>query len=263
MNVVCKNCNTTENTENYIEKHKVPYRRRYFNLTDTQIEPQHYNTLWSLTEDCTEIVPIDINQDGHLDIFCHFYNDAGVKDFKVIYNNVQIDNFFLKALMIYKNKNEQHSIISGAAPTVVGNSVIGASLRFVITSLDDKKTIRVGSQQVQTAYNAMLPPYSLVGIGRSNNYIESLNSAFAFMPSEGEQHIMMKTPIIPNSQIIITANTEPADKWGVELFANPDKNVYVIMITCALVLFLIGIIIIVLHVLEKANDIDKIKLPDF
>jgi hypothetical protein len=54
-----------------------------------------------------------------------------------------------------------------------------------------------------------------------------------------------------------------AEEWTVELFANPDKNVYLIMITCAFVLAFIGLIIIILHIHEKKEDKARTQLPDF
>jgi hypothetical protein len=54
---------------------------------------------------------------------------------------------------------------------------IGASLRFVTTDYDDKKIVRAGWQLAQSSYTALLPPYIHIGIGRSINYVESLNAA--------------------------------------------------------------------------------------
>jgi len=138
-----------------------------------------------------------------------------------------------------------------------GDFVIGASFRFVTTSIHDGKEIGSGSQLVQSTYNALLPPYVHLGVGRSNNYIESFNSAFSFLGEDGKFHVNLKTPIIPNSQMIVFSNLNAVDSWQVELFTNPDKNLYLIMISCAIVLFIIGIIIIILHISEK--NLDKAK----
>jgi len=144
-----------------------------------------------------------------------------------------------------------------------GDFVIGASFRFITTSISDTKLIGMGSQIVQSTYNALLPPYVYLGVGRSNNYIESLNSGFSFLGEDKKFHINLKTPIIPNSQMIVFSNLNPVETWQVELFTNPDLNLYLIMIACALVLFLIGILIIILHVSEKNLDKAKTQLPDF
>lgn len=117
---------------------------------------------------------------------------------------------------------------------------------------------------VQSTYLALLPPYTHFGVGRSNNYIESFNSVFSFAPkTDGAYSILMKTPIIPNSQLIVQASPRPADGWKVELFTNPDQSLYLILVGCGLVLVIIGIIIISLHASEKKIDKDKMQLPDF
>ena len=41
-----------------------------------------------------------------------------------------------------------------------------------------------------------MPPYLHLGVGRSNNYIESFNSALGV---NGKFEEVIKTPIIPNS----------------------------------------------------------------
>ena len=77
---------------------------------------------------------------------------------------------------------------------------IGASLRFVTTNIDDKKIVRAGWQLAQSSYNSLLPPYVHIGVGKSINYIESLNAATTIA---GEVKNCIRTPIIPNSQIIV------------------------------------------------------------
>lgn len=73
----------------------------------------------------------------------------------------------------------------------------------------------------QNSYGALLPPYSHTGIGRSNNYIESFVSAASFI-FENKYSILMKTPIIPNSQLVVFANNGAKEYWQMELFTNPD-----------------------------------------
>ena len=83
-----------------------------------------------------------------------------------------------------------------------GDNVIGASFRFVFTKVSDEKQVIAGSQLVQSQYQAFLSPFVHFGLGRSNNYIESFNSAYSFLPNLNETQqapILMKTPIIPNS----------------------------------------------------------------
>lgn len=55
-----------------------------------------------------------------------------------------------------------------------GDIAVGASFRFVATTIEDVKSVRTGMLLVQSSYNSLLPPYIHMGVGRSNNYLESM-----------------------------------------------------------------------------------------
>jgi hypothetical protein len=112
MNVQCENCYTDDEMETFLQDIDAKPQRRYFNQSDKTIEQKDFQDLIEYIEDCNEIAPIDINHDGRLDIFCQHTNNYGMKDFKVIYNNIQIDNFFLESMMVYKIQNRSKSYIS-------------------------------------------------------------------------------------------------------------------------------------------------------
>jgi integrin alpha FG-GAP repeat containing protein 1 len=88
--------------------------------------------------------------------------------------------------------------------------VIGASYRFVVTDLEDKKFVVIGSQLSSTSYNSLQMPYCYLGVGRSNNYVESFHAA---MSIKGERSIRIWTPIIPNSQLIIYSTGAVVSDW--------------------------------------------------
>lgn len=67
----------------------------------------------------------------------------------------------------------------------------------------------------------------------------------------------MWTPIIPNSQLIVFANGASVNDWGLELFISPTKQLYIIVLCCAVSLLAIGIAIITLHCREKQEDRKK------
>ena len=77
-----------------------------------------------------------------------------------------------------------------------GNGVSGPSYRLVVTDLNDDKFVICGSQLTQSAYNAIQMPYSYLGVGRSNNYIETFTAAYSI---DSQRAIRVWTPIIPNS----------------------------------------------------------------
>lgn len=50
--------------------------RRVFNLTDQDsIEPKDMDIMQSYIEECRLITPIDLNEDGKLDIMCEAMDD--------------------------------------------------------------------------------------------------------------------------------------------------------------------------------------------
>jgi integrin alpha FG-GAP repeat containing protein 1 len=91
-----------------------------------------------------------------------------------------------------------------------------------------------------------------MGLGRSNNFIENFNVAYSI--NNKLDQVKVFTPIIPNSQLFILANNKYAKDWTAELFINPDQTIYMIVLTCAGVLLVTGIVIIILHIQEKKED---------
>lgn len=172
---------------------------------------------------------------------------------KLIYNNVWLDSFFLKSMMVYDHTQHTNRPLRTTFKPHYGDLVVGSSFRFVATQTDDTTFIMVGNQLSQSSYGALLPPYSHTGIGRSNNYIESFVAAFSFI-FEKKYSILMKTPIIPNSQLVVFANNGNVDYWNYELFSNPDQNLYLILFGCGILLVIFGVVIIILHSKEKRLD---------
>jgi len=158
----------------------------------------------------------------------------------VLYNNIVSDNFFIKALFVNSKQSKSENIF--------GNNAVGASYRAVVTTMDDRKLVAVGSQDYQQGYNSLQLPYCYIGIGRSNNYIESF---YASTSVNGKRSLRMWTPIIPNSQMVVFGKGDQVEAWGLELFISPTSALYLIVLTCAVSLLAIGVAIITLHCQEK------------
>ena len=173
-------------------------------------------------------------------------NENGVPVVKILYNNIVSDNFFIKALSVNSELKKSNNIYN--------DYVIGASYRFVVTDMNDNRMVTVGSQRFQSNYLSLQMPFAFLGIGRSNNYIETFYAATAI---EGKRTEHMWTPIIPNSQLIIFMHGSDETKWGLELFISPTTSLYVIVMVCAVCLVVIGLAIIWLHIKEKQEDAKK------
>lgn len=133
-----------------------------------------------------------------------------------------------------------------------GANIAGATFRYIVTTLEDDKYVRVATQAPQTSYNSLELPYSHNGIGRSNNYLESFNVAYSH--SGGQNQVRVFTPIIPNSQLIITANDVFAKSWNLDLFVSPMEYLIVIVFAASAVLVVSGAVIILMHWQEKKED---------
>lgn len=120
--------------------------------------------------------------------------------------------------------------------------------------MEDNKLVNVGSQRFQSGYMSLQLPFAFLGVGRSNNYVETF---YATNSINGKRAEHMWTPIIPNSQLIIFMNSNDETNWGLELFISPTTSLYVIVMVCALCLVAIGLAIIWLHVKEKQEDAKK------
>ncbi len=77
-----------------------------------------------------------------------------------------------------------------------------------------------------------------MGIGRSNNYLETLYAATSV---SGESTSRMWTPIIPNSQLVVFGKSTDSESWMLEMFINPMEKLFMIVIVSGALLVAIGI----------------------
>ena len=83
-----------------------------------------------------------------------------------------------------------------------GDVIYGANYRFVKTESFSTNIVLGGTQLSSSAYHALQMPYCLFGIGRSKDYIKQFKVALV---AAQQTRIKNYSPIIPNSQLIITA----------------------------------------------------------
>ena len=114
-------------------------------------------------------------------------NFAGESTLFFYYNYLNSDNFFMKAITYFDLEQTYFS-------------QIGTSYQFIATDISGKRTPQNGIQYYQTAYSPLQLPFSFMGVGRSNNYIEHLT-----IYSPNCSTIKSYTPIVPNSQIRLSS----------------------------------------------------------
>jgi len=89
----------------------------------------------------------DVDEDGRLDVIVQKTDANGIPQIVVLYNNINSDSFFVKALFVNSKQSKSENIF--------GNNAIGATYRFVVTTMDDHKLVAVGSQDYQQGYNSL------------------------------------------------------------------------------------------------------------
>jgi len=95
-----------------------------------------------------------------LDILAILKDDSNTFSIKGFYNNFNYDAFYLKGVTLY-DKN------------TFATTEIGTTYRYIATNLDETKRMDTSFQLVQNNNVCLNLPFTLMGIGRSNNYIEN------------------------------------------------------------------------------------------
>ena len=106
----------------------------------------------------------------------------------MIYNNIYFDSYHIKAQMVSIKQQEEAKY---------GAIVSGATFRYIVTTLNDEKFIRVATQLPLSSYQSLGLPYVYHGIGRSNNFLEQFNVGMSIKNRLDQVKIF--TPVIPNS----------------------------------------------------------------
>ena len=129
---------------------------------------------------------------------------------------------------------------------------VGSSIRFAATDNSDLKFIKTGSQMVQSSYNSMLPPYIHLGIGESNDVLTSLTAGMSLL---GKFQVMTKTPIIPESQLMVFADKSPsAQDWEMAMFTDSNDFIFAMMAVVVIILIILSIWVFVLHKNERRSE---------
>ena len=159
---------------------------------------------------------------------------------KAIYNNIDMSNYFIKVRMI--------------SDETLATQVMSASMRCVVTLLNDKKIIVTGGHTSQNAYHSLQAPFTFIGIGRSNNFIEEFSIAI-YSGATGKRSLRTWTPVIPKSVLFVSIEmSENSDNWGLTLLLNPTGKIPLILLCDGVFLLGLGLVIIVFHLYEKAED---------
>lgn len=201
----------------------------------------------------------DIAEDGTLDILVlesQGSSSSLARNAQFIMNNYFNDAFFLKGLV-------SNGVCPGYCPTEprfpspkpYGVNYPGATFKFTVLDTSGVKRAHQVSQLSQTGYLALQTPYSLFGLGRTNNYIEEM---FAGTTRHQAQNYLFYEGVIPNSQLIFIpyqpADVHDSSTWKVELYIQPADYIPWVFVVLAAAAAILATVVATLNWMEKRED---------
>ncbi|KAI9488105.1 hypothetical protein BDB00DRAFT_850036 [Zychaea mexicana] len=204
-----------------------------------------------------QAVFFDIDEDGSLDMLVlsktNTRSDAN-RTPNFIINNFFNDAFFLKGLVSNGVCGNNCPTESGYAKPY-GVNYPGATLKFTVLDTSGTKRAHQVSQLPQTSYLSLHTPYCLIGLGRTNNYVEEM---FAGVSRHQEQNYLFYEGVIPNSQLIFIPyqpnDVHDSSTWKVELYIQPGDYVPWVLVVLVVAAIILGVVVGVLYWMEKRED---------
>jgi integrin alpha FG-GAP repeat containing protein 1 len=161
----------------------------------------------------------DLYQDGILDVI--LYGSGRVQAFR---NTLDYDANFVKVM-----------VLTGLDR---GGNLPGPSISYRTTTQEGDVRAAVTAQLPQSAHFSLGLPYTMFGLGRTPNFVDTLMVGVA-------GHSKAWTQIIPNSQMVVIPHPlNQTSKWRAQLFITPSKmillSVAALTGTCVLIIAIIG-----------------------
>lgn len=178
----------------------------------------------------------DFGELGTYSMFGVSYEQGAFK-LNPYFNFLNRDNYLLKASAKTSGKD-------------FGAGCVGCTFKLVKTSMNGVKHPEVQTQQPSMSHTRLGLPFVFFGLGRINNYIENFNLGVDKLDSWS----FSWSPIIPNSQLLVSPTDNEVSKWKIEIFINPTKALTLIILSTVAVLLVLGLIIVYYHRKEKIAD---------
>ncbi|KAK3842740.1 MAG: hypothetical protein J3R72DRAFT_474554 [Linnemannia gamsii] len=249
----------------------------------------------NLIQDVRAAAFLDLDEDGTVDIML-LRNTGGQqaagRAITMIHNNYFNDAFFLKTLAsngvspTWSGPHDTKPAKAGAKP--FGVNYPGATFKFTVLDTSGKKRANQVAQYPSSSYLGLSLPYSLFGLGRTNNYVEEL---FVGVTRNQPEHYTTYSGVIPNSQLIIipfqaedesrppiggsttTGAVSEADaaaaaeaaaqwaenkggpsEWTLELYVRPGDYVPWVFVVLATAIAILAGVVVGLNWMEKRED---------
>ncbi|XP_076856555.1 T-cell immunomodulatory protein [Brachyhypopomus gauderio] len=192
----------------------------------------------------------DIYEDGILDMIV-LSRTEGKQDFKIhaLKNNFEADAYFVKVIVL-------SGLCSNDCPVKpFGVNQPGPYVMYMTVDSNGYLKNASAGQLSQSAHLSLQLPYTVLGLGRSANFLDHLYVGIPRPPGVKDMRKQEWTAIIPNSQLIVIPypNSEPRS-WNAKLYLTPSNIVLLTAIALIGVCLFILVIIGVLHWQEKKAD---------
>ncbi|CDR94221.1 T-cell immunomodulatory protein-like protein precursor, putative [Babesia bigemina] len=199
-----------------------------------------------------------------VDLFEDGITEVGIFTSKVSIGNDSIARFyttvnekiglFMKAMVRGVAENETPSSVNVLS---TGSNVNGAVFKITVIDVYGAKSPRCSTIRPQSAHSPLLPPYSMFGLGKTNNYVEEF---YLGMPSTSKSYSNMWISIIPNCSVIaIPHRLLYPNEWTLKLSLSPSKDIYKILVATLICLVSLGVIIVGFDIKEKREDSEQEK----
>lgn len=194
----------------------------------------------------------DIYEDGILDMLV-LSQAAGKNDLIIhaLKNNFEADAYFVKVMVL-------SGLCSNDCPEEVKPFGVNQPGPYVMyTTVDSNGYLKNASagQLSQSAHFSLQLPYTVLGLGRSANFLDHLFVGIPRQPGETDIRKQEWTAIIPNSQLIVIPYPHDRPRsWSAKLYLTPSNSVLLTAIALIGVCVFILVIIGILHWQEKKAD---------
>lgn len=209
-----------------------------------------WNALSPMGNDTVAGAFYDFYQDGVLDVILMEKKNGKYRPL-AFRNTLDYDANFVKVIVLtaLTNKfNPTEKTALGRKKRTYGTNLPGPRIEYFTTTQEGDIQRGSSVQLPQSAYFALQMPYTIFGLGRTPNFVDTLIVGLA-------NKSRTWTQLIPNSQIIVVPQPiEEPQRWKAQLFVTPSKLILMSVVALGGTCLVIILIILVLYIKEKKED---------
>ncbi|XP_023949217.2 T-cell immunomodulatory protein [Bicyclus anynana] len=204
----------------------------------------------------------DLYMDGVLDVIYvqkNITNTTQKYMMRAFRNELEYDTNFIKVIVVTGLSNERVPTINGTlynSKVTFGTNLPGPKIGYNTWSQEGQYRTGVCAQLPQSAYFALQLPYSIFGLDRTPNFVDTLTVGLSGYSKSWTQ-------IIPNSQIVlIPAPPNDPSEWRAQLFVTPSKVILKSVFVLTAIIVIITGCVLYLHWKERHDRQDIIEIDD-